>query len=165
MSRRWIKLAFAGVGLMIVGFIAIQFIPVGRFFKSLNRVDNPPVKTAIQWDSPETEQLVRRACYDCHSNETRWPWYANIAPVSWLIVHDVNEARGLLNFSELDLSKADVHDLVAHLESHVYSNMPPRKYILLHPDANLTGAERDLLMAGFRATFKAQTTPQHNMGS
>lgn len=165
MHRRPLKLALIAAGLLVAGFVVIQFIPVGRWFKSLNRVDNPPVRTSIQWNSPETESLVRRACYDCHSNETRWPWYSNIAPVSWLVTRDVNKAREGLNFSEIDLSKTDLSDLVAHLEFHVYSNMPPRKYVLLHPDANLSEAERDLLMAGFRATFNAQAAPQHEMGS
>jgi hypothetical protein len=162
-NRRLLKIALITAGLLAAGFVAIQFIPVGRLFRSLNRVDNPPVKTTIQWDSSQTEGLVRRACYDCHSNETRWPWYSNVAPVSWLVTRDVNLARAGLNFSELDLSKTDLTDLIAHLEFHVYSNMPPRKYFLLHPDAKLSDAERDLLMAGFRATFNVQAAPEHEM--
>jgi len=76
------------MGLMAAVFVLIQFIPVAR--------TNPPVEGEIS-ASPEVMSILRRACYDCHSNETRWPWYSKIAPVSWLSVKDVNEGREHLN--------------------------------------------------------------------
>lgn len=148
MSRRR-KIMFSLLGLCITGFIALQIIPVGNFIAVLKRVDNPPVITDIQWDSAETEHLVRTACYDCHSNETVWPWYSNIAPVSWLIVRDVNKGRRAMNFSEEGADKIDVKDI----EWHVTHDMPLWYYLPLHPEANLTDEQKIQLVAGLRAIF------------
>jgi hypothetical protein len=82
------------LGAGIVFFAAIQLVPVKR--------DNPPVVSEPNWDSPQTRALAQRACFDCHSNETVWPWYAHVAPASWLAAHDVHEGRGILNFSDWD---------------------------------------------------------------
>ena len=98
MSRR-LKIVFGIIGLGIVGFIVIQFIPMGNFRERFKFPGNPAVNQQFQWNSPQTEQLARAACYDCHSNETKYPWYASIAPVSWLVYHDINEGRDNLNFS------------------------------------------------------------------
>ena len=86
---RWI---LAVAGLLFLGFLLLQLIPYGRDHS------NPPVISQPAWDSPRTEKLVREACYDCHSNETRWPWYSNVAPMSWLLAQDVSEARGRFKF-------------------------------------------------------------------
>ncbi len=75
-------------------FLLIQAVPYGR-----NHA-NSPNRTEPTWDSPTTRQLAVRACYDCHSNETIWPWYSNVAPVSWLVQRDVEEGRDEVNFSE-----------------------------------------------------------------
>ena len=74
--------------------IAAQFVPYGRDYR------NPPVIQEPAWDSPATRALAKQACFDCHSNETVWPAYAKVAPISWLIAHDVDEGRSVLNFSE-----------------------------------------------------------------
>ena len=90
-------LIFGGlIGLIvIIGlFVLIQVVPYGR-----NHA-NPPVLNEPRWDSPKTRQLAVRACYDCHSNETIWPWYSNVAPVSWLVQKDVDQGRDEINFSE-----------------------------------------------------------------
>jgi hypothetical protein len=68
-------------------FIAIQFVPYGHDHA------NPPVQAAPKWSSPPVRELAARACFDCHSNQTVWPWYSNIAPISWLVYHDVQEGR------------------------------------------------------------------------
>ena len=73
-----------------VAFIAIQLVPLNR--------TNPPVQGDFR-GSAEVVSVLRRACYDCHSNETVWPWYSRVAPLSWVIAHDVNEGRAALNFS------------------------------------------------------------------
>ena len=75
---------------LAAAFILIQFVPFGRDHT------NPPTSKEPAWDSPETKALIRRACFDCHSNETTWPWYSNVAPVSWLTQRDVNGGRGHL---------------------------------------------------------------------
>jgi hypothetical protein len=90
-ASRWAIAALAVVGVLLLGFIAIQFVPVNR--------TNPPVTTQIKWDSAQTEALATRACMDCHSNQTTWPWYSYVAPASWLIYYDVQRGR-----QELDLS-------------------------------------------------------------
>ena len=78
----------------VTGAVAIQLVPYGRDH------DNPPVLADAPWDSARTRELAVRACFDCHSNETHWPWYSNIAPISWLTQNNVKEGRDELNFSE-----------------------------------------------------------------
>ena len=78
----------------IVGFLLIQLVPYGKDHA------NPPVVQEPKWDSPATRELAKRACFDCHSNEVVWPWYSNIAPASWLVAHDVQEAA-TVQFSRL----------------------------------------------------------------
>ena len=95
-SRKRSKIGLALLvigGLLVAVFLAIQFIPVQR--------SNPAVASAINWDLPQTEALARQACMDCHSNETIWPWYAYVAPVSWLVYYDVQRGHSELNFSTL----------------------------------------------------------------
>ena len=72
----------------IVGLVVIQFVPVER--------PNPPVLREPNWDSPETRALAQRACFDCHSNETTWPWYSQVAPVSWLTSPAPGKSAGFL---------------------------------------------------------------------
>src|SRR6056297_3230811 len=83
-----------GLAAVAAVFLVIQLIPYGRSHT------NPPIVLEPDWDSPRTRELAERACFDCHSNETEWPWYSNIAPVSWLVQHDVDEGRHELNFSD-----------------------------------------------------------------
>jgi hypothetical protein len=85
--RRILK--WAGVTLAAI-FVLIQFVPVDR--------TNPPVEGEVP-APPEVREVLQRACYDCHSNETNWPWYSRVAPVSWLVARDVHEGREHLNFS------------------------------------------------------------------
>ena len=135
----WLKrLVIAG----IVGFVLIQLVPVER--------SNPPVTQEIQWNSAETEQLAERACMDCHSNESEWPWYSYVAPVSWLVAHDVEEGRQKLNFSEWDQPNEDADEIVEQVEE---GEMPLTKYVILHPEANLSNAERQTLLAGLEQTL------------
>ncbi len=141
MKKRVLALA---VGLLTVGFLAIQLVPYGRAH------DNPPVTSEPQWDSPRTRELFFRACGDCHSNETRWPWYSNIAPISWLVQRDVDEGRAACNVSEWGQAEQNCGDSA---ETLAEGSMPPRSYVLLHPSARLDAAERDALIQGLLATF------------
>jgi hypothetical protein len=143
---RRLKLIFS---IALVGFVIIQVLPFGRFVPILERKPNPPVIRTIEWDSSETHDLARMACFDCHSNETVYPWYSHIAPVSWLVTGDVNKGRKALNFSEDDPADYDLDDLKWHL----YNDMPPPTYLLTHPEARLTDEQRAALMTGFEATF------------
>jgi heme-binding protein len=83
------------------------------------------------------------ACYDCHSNLTRRPLYSRVAPFSWLVTRDVEQGREKLNFSTWEGKGGDARDAA---ETIAEASMPPRRYLLLHPDANLTDAERRLLV-------------------
>src|SRR5512143_3173323 len=90
-SRRfWVRSSLV----LVLAFVAIQFVPYER------HPINPPVGAEPTWDSQDTRALARQACFDCHSNETEWPAYSRVAPVSWLIHRDVSEGRAVLNFSE-----------------------------------------------------------------
>ncbi len=133
-------LALVAVG--VVGFLLIQLIPYGR------NHTNPPVGQEPNWDSPRTRELAKRACFDCHSNESTWPWYSNIAPVSWLVQHDVDEGRRSLNFSDWSSSRRTREMGQIVLEGE----MPPTIYLLMHPQAKLTSSERQELASGLTAT-------------
>ena len=108
--------------------------------------ENPPVKNdliAAAQPSASVAALLRAACYDCHSRETRWPLYARIAPVSWLIASDVNEGREHLDFSDWPADPARAAKQLDRVNEVVdYREMPPAKYTLLHADARLTEAQR-----------------------
>jgi hypothetical protein len=134
---------------LIVVFGLIQVVPYGR-----DHV-NPPVRREPSWNSPETRSLAQRACFDCHSNETRWPGYANIAPASWLVQHDVNEGREVLNFSEWDRPQKEAGDSAKEVQE---GEMPPSYYVLLHPEARLNQSEREALIAGLRATVNLNSS-------
>lgn len=129
----------------VILFLLIQVIPLGRDHA------NPPIVSEPQWDSPATRALFKRACFDCHSNETVWPWYANIAPMSWLVQMDVNNGRSEMNFSEWDKYQRINADLIAYQVTN--DKMPLPQYLMLHPEARLTQAEKDQLVQGIRATL------------
>jgi hypothetical protein len=137
-----LRIVLAVVAVGVVGFIVLQFVP--GFAPT-----NPPVTTQIQWDSPKTQELMRRACMDCHSNETVWPWYSTIAPVSWLVVHDVDEGRSKMNLSTG--FHVEAREMIREIQR---GTMPKPIYLPLHPEANLTDAEKADLIAGIQATFK-----------
>jgi mono/diheme cytochrome c family protein len=124
--------------------LLIQVVPYGR-----NHA-NPPVVAEPAWDSPQTRALADRACFDCHSNQTRWPWYANVAPASWLVQRDVDEGRRRLNFSEWNRSQQAAGAAPFVVES---GEMPPPQYLPLHPEAQLSAAERQALAQGLKATI------------
>jgi hypothetical protein len=140
--RKWLKRS----PLILIGlFVVIQAVPYGRAH------DNPPVLAEPQWDSAATRQLAVAACYDCHSNEVVWPWYTNIAPVSWLATRDVNEGRRRLNFSVWKTGRQETDELGELVES---GEMPPIYYGWLHSAARLTDSEIQQLIGGLEATIR-----------
>jgi len=133
------KLGWAAV--VLGGVLAlIQWVPVER--------SNPPVETELP-ATPQVSEVLRRACYDCHSNETVWPWYASIAPVSWLIARDVNEGREELNFSTWNRydAKQRTERLEGIAEMVEEGEMPPWFYLPFHRDARLSAADVSALEA------------------
>ena len=137
---RWVKWGVAGFAALL---LVIQFIPYGRDHA------NPPVVAEPAWVSNEVRDLAVRACFDCHSNETEWPWYSMVAPMSWLVQNHVDEGREELNFSEWDASQEG--DEAA--ETVRDGSMPTPGYVFAHPDARLSDAELDVLANGFAAMF------------
>jgi len=91
-KRLGIYVAVASFALLLM----IQLAPYGRSHA------NPPVRVEPSWQGAHTRELAVRACFGCHSNQVRWPWYSNVAPVSWMIQNHVDEARDELNYSEWD---------------------------------------------------------------
>ncbi len=148
MSRRVRIIILSIVGILVVGFIALQLIPIASIYPPSAPPGNPPVTKTINWDSPQTEALARAACFDCHSNETKYPWYSTIAPVSWLVNEDINKGRRELNFSTGRHIEGD--EMVEQIER---GKMPPDIYLPLHPDANLTAEQKQQLIKGLQATF------------
>jgi Haem-binding domain len=147
MLKRIFTLGFLFRGMLVaIGLFAlIQVIPLGR-----NHA-NPDVLNEPKWDSTDTRALFKRACFDCHSNETNWPWYSNLAPMSWMLQMDVDNARANMNFSEWDESNGINADLIARKVAN--NEMPKARYLMLHPEARLTQAEKDQLIQGIRLTL------------
>jgi hypothetical protein len=147
------KRVFVVVALL---FAAIQLVPFGHDHT------NPPVIQAPTWSSPEVATLARRACFDCHSNQTHWPWYSNVAPMSWLVVRDVKEGRKHLNFSEFQRPQKKARAAAEEVHG---DEMPPWFYLQLHPEARITDAEKRTLADGFFATFGAKESSDEAEGS
>ncbi|MDA1280315.1 MAG: heme-binding domain-containing protein [Chloroflexi bacterium] len=130
--------------LLVFAFVVVQAVPYGR------NHENPPVIAEPAWDIPATRELVVRACFDCHSNKVSWPWYSNIAPLSWWIQNHVDEGRDELNFSEWSVTEDESGDIA---ESVMENEMPPRYYELGPNSPGLSDRERQLLIAGLVTTF------------
>ena len=131
--------------------LLIQLIPI-------RPQPNPPVLSEPAWDHPETRALAQRACFDCHSNETVWPAYSYVAPISWLVVHDTLDGRRQLNFSAWGVTQSigrEPHDVKPDkIRREIASgSMPPRFFLLTHPEARLTDAEKQQLIDGLIASL------------
>jgi hypothetical protein len=98
---------------------------------------NPPASRPYEIGDAHVESILRRACFDCHSNETRWPWYSEIAPMSWQIVRHVDDGRRHMNFSDWNEEKAKkrLEEMCEEIEK---GGMPIPGYVLLHRDAKLS---------------------------
>jgi hypothetical protein len=136
MSPRVRTLLIAAAALLL----AIQVIPLDR--------SNPPVEEEAP-APPQVREILRRACYDCHSNETTWPWYGYVAPTSWLLAYDVSQAREHLNFSTWNRYDAgerrdNLKDAWEEIED---GEMPLFFYVWLHPEASLGDDDLQALRA------------------
>ncbi len=132
------KIVFRIVIILIIAFIAIQFVTVEK--------TNPPVTGEISLP-PDVKAVMQKSCYDCHSNETVWPWYSSIAPVSWLVSKDVIEGRDELNFSEWNnyTEKRQTKKLKEILEEIDEGKMPMPIYTIMHWGASLTDVEKGII--------------------
>ncbi|HWU39596.1 MAG TPA: heme-binding domain-containing protein [Candidatus Acidoferrum sp.] len=142
---------WGSLGALVVLAGVIQIVPYGHDHA------NPAVRQEPAWDSPSSRGLAVRACYDCHSNQTVWPWYAHVAPVSWLLQRDVDTGPHRLNFSEWDRPQRGTRP--QSIDRRIQrGSMPPWYYIPMHPQAKLSDAEKQALMRGLDATV-AQNPP------
>ena len=126
------------LGALAAIFVGIQFVPV-------EAMENPASQPPLP-EPPEVVAVLKRACYDCHSHEVRWPWYSRIAPVSWLVARDVVEGRKGINFSEWPDDEDDrAFNREQTWDSIESGDMPLWFYLPVHPEANLTEADKALL--------------------
>jgi len=144
-ARRQAGILASTFAAVLVVFGLIQLVPYGKSHS------NPQVTGEPAWATPETRDLMVRACFGCHSNEVVYPSYADIAPISWMVASHVSEGRNEVNFSEFATSKRGFDDTI---EVILDGSMPPSYYTRfgLHPEADLTDAEIATLVAGLRAT-------------
>jgi hypothetical protein len=131
----------AGLGLLAVA-VLVQLVPYGRDHT------NPPVTQDAPWPGGRARELAIAVCYDCHSNQTRWPPQSFVAPFSWLLTRDVEQGRDKLNFSTWDEDDGEADDAA---DAVAEGSMPPRRYVLVHPDAALSQAERQVLVDALEA--------------
>ena len=139
---------------LVVILIGIQFIPVER--------TNPPISMDI--DAPDNiASILRTSCYDCHSNETNWPIYSYIAPVSFLVVSDVNEGRKHLNFSEWDKNEADRREKILEeiVEVVEKEEMPLTIYTFTHPNSKLDPYRTKLLKEWVKSGSNTEKLPRY----
>ena len=145
MINKDMNMKYKILGIVVLAVVAIQFIPYGK------EKSNPSVVSEPKWESAKTRKLFFRSCSDCHSHETKWPWYSNIAPISWLVQHDVDEGREHFNVSMWGVQKKNKgYEAVKEVKE---GEMPPWIYLIFHADARLSESGAEELIKGLRATF------------
>ena len=132
----------------LLGFFGLVIgIQVIRPARTNPPVDQSHTLEAVVFVPPRVESILQRACYDCHSDLTRWPWYSNVAPISWFVIDDVNSGRRQANFSEwlrrdtnnpAEFTQQRFHSLCRQVQTHA---MPLTSYLALHPEARLSPAD------------------------
>jgi hypothetical protein len=132
---RW-ALRWSGVGVVAV-LVAIQLVPYGWWHA------NPSVVRDAPWPDERSASIARTSCYSCHSNETDWPPYSYVAPMSWLVRADVEDGRAELNFSDWDEYADEAEDAIEAVSS---GEMPLGRYTFVHRDAELTDEEAQVLI-------------------
>jgi mono/diheme cytochrome c family protein len=143
------KLMLIALGALLL----MQVIPYGRDHANPKERDEPV------WDSADTRALFFRVCRDCHSNETVWPWYSHIAPVSWLVQSDVEEGREHFNVSDWGREKQDGDEAAEMVR---IEEMPLWFYLPLHSEAQMSADERERFIAGLERTFPEESEDGHD---
>ena len=142
------RFVVTGAAVLVLVFGLLQLVPYGW------KKSNPPVTAAAPWPRAEAEQIARTSCYDCHSNETDWPVYSYVAPMSWLVRRDVEGGRAALNFSEWDEDQAEEAE---EAEDEVEDGEMPRpSYTRIHRDARLTDEEARILLDAIEQMTEAE---------
>lgn len=135
--------------IILVAFVIIQFFPIDKTNAPLNSgMDFLKIKST----KPEIAQLIRTSCYDCHSDETKYPWYSSIAPASWWLKNHIEEGRSNLNFSIFATyePKRQIHKMEECIEMIEKKEMPLESYFVGHQDAKLTDAQRQQIIKYFK---------------
>lgn len=135
--------------ILLVAFVIIQFFPIDK--------TNPPLNSGMDFlkiknTPPEIAQIINTSCYDCHSNETKYPWYSSISPASWFLKNHINEGRKHLNFSIFATyeSKRQIHKMEECIKMIEKREMPLESYYIGHQDAKLTDNQRTELVKYFK---------------
>lgn len=132
----------------VVGlFLLMQLVPVWLL------QTNPPAGAQPAWDSPTTKALAQASCFDCHSNYTSWPWYSKVAPASWLVTFDVFRGRRHLNFTEWQSGPQNAYIRDRAVRAIQSGQMPPSYYVLMHPKAALSPAQKQQLIQGLERSL------------
>jgi mono/diheme cytochrome c family protein len=129
----------------VVIFGLIQLIPFGH------NHNNPPVVSEPNWSSPQARALAKEHCFQCHSNETDWPWYSNVAPASWLISMDVIEGRQHFNFSDWQNRPGELNEMVEVIQN---GEMPPIQYWMFHPNSRLDSQQKQDLIQALQSSIR-----------
>ena len=135
--------------ILLVGFILLQFFPIDKN----NPAPTPKMDFLTIKNTPEnTANLIRTGCYDCHSNESKYPWYSNVQPFGWFLRDHIDEARKELNFSTFATyePKRQAHKLYEAAEQIEKGEMPLDSYVLIHSEANFSPAQKDQLLKYFQ---------------
>ncbi len=140
------KRIFQILGMFVLGFLLIQLVPFGH------NHTNPPTVSEPNWSSTQARALVKEHCFQCHSNETAWPWYSNIAPGSWLIAMDVIAGRGEFNFSDWNNNPGEVRHMVGAIQE---GEMPPIQYWIFHPNSKMNAQQKQELISALEKSVSA----------
>jgi mono/diheme cytochrome c family protein len=141
MSRKRVLQILGGLVLI---FLLVQLVPYGH------TRTNPPVVSEPNWSSPQARALVKEYCFQCHSNETNWTWYSNIAPGSWLIARDVSEGREKFNFSDWKNNPGDVDEMVEEIQE---GSMPPIQFWIFHPQLHPNEQQKQALIEALKSSI------------
>jgi len=141
------------IKILLAIFILIQFI---RIDKTNPKVDQAQDFISIYKPSESITKTLKSSCYDCHSNESKYPWYSNIAPVSWMVKHHIDEGREELNFSEWGIfsTKRKAKKIEEIIEEIEVGEMPMKPYVIMHNDAKISDTNRKKFLAFFKEIEK-----------
>jgi len=137
-----------GIGLVII-LALMQFKQIDKTNPEYNEAED---FITITQPSEEIATLIKAACYDCHSHQAKYPWYSNVAPISWMVEHHIEEGREHLNFSKwgsYDTKKAN-HKLEECIEEIEEGEMPMKPYVVMHSEAKMSKEQKKALMAFFQ---------------
>ncbi|BBM81768.1 heme-binding domain-containing protein [Candidatus Uabimicrobium amorphum] len=133
--------------ILLILFVVFVVMIIASYFAA-GEHSNPEITNTVEWDSPQTKKYFYAACADCHSHETKWPWYSHFAPISQMIIDHVESGRNRFNISVRKMGRSK--EAVVEIES---GNMPLPEYIDMHSEAVLTTEQKKEFIEGLKKTF------------